>query len=172
MQELDDKDTWHRLGVEALRQGNHQIVEFSYQKTKNYERLSFLYLITGNTEKLAKMLKIAEMRQDNMARFHNALYIGDVRERLKLLEEAGTGAPGYKAPCHLPCHVMHVLLCFPSRCLKRPVRGPYQPLCRLFCHVMDVLLCFSHVLLACPHALLCFYVDVPCDACGSSFDVP
>eukprot|EP00884_Botryococcus_braunii_P010188 jgi/Botrbrau1/19170/Bobra.0077s0079.1 len=88
-QELDDKDTWHRLGVEALRQGNHQIVEFSYQKTKNYERLSFLYLITGNTEKLAKMLKIAEMRQDNMARFHNALYIGDVRERLKLLEEAG-----------------------------------------------------------------------------------
>ncbi len=47
LQELDDKDTWHRLGVEALRQGNHQIVEFSYQKTKNFERLSFLYLITG-----------------------------------------------------------------------------------------------------------------------------
>ncbi len=47
LQELDDKDTWHRLGIEALRQGNHQIVEFSYQKTKNFERLSFLYLITG-----------------------------------------------------------------------------------------------------------------------------
>lgn len=46
-QELDDKDTWYQLGVEALRQGNHQIVEFSYQKTKNFERLSFLYLITG-----------------------------------------------------------------------------------------------------------------------------
>lgn len=30
-QEVDDKDTWHRLGVEALRQGNHQIMEFSYQ---------------------------------------------------------------------------------------------------------------------------------------------
>lgn len=38
MQELDDKETWYRLGVEALRQGNHQIVEFSYQKTKAYER--------------------------------------------------------------------------------------------------------------------------------------
>ena len=50
-QELDDKDTWHRLGVEALRQGNHQIVEFSYQKTKNFERLSFLYLITGAPQK-------------------------------------------------------------------------------------------------------------------------
>ena len=34
----------------------------SYQKTKEFERLSFLYLITGNTEKLKKMLKIAEMR--------------------------------------------------------------------------------------------------------------
>ncbi len=91
MQELDDKDTWHRLGIEALRQGNHQIVEFSYQKTKNYERLSFLYLITGNLEKLSKMLKIAEMRHDSMGRFHNALYLGDVRERLKILEEAGGG---------------------------------------------------------------------------------
>ena len=46
-QELDEKETWHKLGVEALRQGNHQIVEFAYQKTKNFERLSFLYLITG-----------------------------------------------------------------------------------------------------------------------------
>ena len=88
-QELDDKDTWHRLGVEALRQGNHQIVEFSYHKTKNFERLSFLYLITGNLEKLAKMLKIAEMRSDSMGRFHNALYLGDVRERVRILEEAG-----------------------------------------------------------------------------------
>ena len=87
--ELDDKDTWHRLGVEALRQGNHQIVEFAYQKTKNFERLSFLYLITGNEEKLKKMLKIAEMRSDVMGQFHNALYVGDIRERCKILESSG-----------------------------------------------------------------------------------
>ncbi len=89
MQELDDKETWHRLGVEALRQGNHQIVEYSYQKTKNFERLSFLYLITGNMEKLAKMLKISEMRTDVMGSFHNALYLGDIRERVQILEDAG-----------------------------------------------------------------------------------
>lgn len=88
-QELDDKDTWHRLGVAALHQGNHQIVEFAYQKTKNFERLSFLYLITGNEEKLAKMLKISEMRSDVMGQFHNALYLGDVRERVKILEASG-----------------------------------------------------------------------------------
>jgi hypothetical protein len=45
-----------------LLEGNHEVVEMSYQKTKEFERLSFLYLITGNTEKLRKMLKIAEMR--------------------------------------------------------------------------------------------------------------
>ena len=59
------------------------------QKTKNFERLSFLYLITGNLEKLSKMLKIAEMRNDVMGRFHNALYLGDVRERLRILEDSG-----------------------------------------------------------------------------------
>lgn len=29
------------------------------------------------------MLKISEMRQDAMARFHNALYLGDAAERVK-----------------------------------------------------------------------------------------
>ncbi len=31
-------------------------------QTKNYDRLSFLYLITGNITKLKMMLKIAEVR--------------------------------------------------------------------------------------------------------------
>ena len=51
--------------------------------------LSFLYLITGNLERLQKMLKIADMRGDVMGRFHNALYLGDARERVRILEEAG-----------------------------------------------------------------------------------
>eukprot|EP01113_Clastostelium_recurvatum_P048774 TRINITY_DN894_c0_g1_i4.p1 TRINITY_DN894_c0_g1~~TRINITY_DN894_c0_g1_i4.p1 ORF type:complete len:1261 (+),score=453.13 TRINITY_DN894_c0_g1_i4:106-3888(+) len=96
-QVLDDKDCWHRLGVEALRQGNHQVVEMAYQRTKNFERLSFLYLITGNTDKLKKMLRIAEMRQDPMGRFHNALYLGDVEERVKLLNEVGMNSLAYMA---------------------------------------------------------------------------
>ena len=53
--------------------------------------LSFLYLITGNLERLGKMLKIADMRSVVMGRFHNALYLGDVRERLRILEDAGAG---------------------------------------------------------------------------------
>ncbi|CRL04977.1 CLUMA_CG018001, isoform A [Clunio marinus] len=61
---LDDKDCWDRLGQAALMQGNHQVVEMCYQRTKSFDKLSFLYLITGNLEKLKKMNKIAEIRKD------------------------------------------------------------------------------------------------------------
>ncbi|KAF5730113.1 coatomer subunit alpha-1 [Tripterygium wilfordii] len=87
--EIDEKDHWYKLGVEALRQGNAGIVEYAYQRTKNFERLSFLYLITGNMEKLSKMLKIAEVKNDVMGQFHNALYLGDVQECVKILENVG-----------------------------------------------------------------------------------
>jgi coatomer protein complex subunit alpha (xenin) len=82
-------ECWQQLGVEALRQGNHQVVEKAAQMTKDFDRLSFLYLITGNTVKLRKMLKISEIRKDVMSRFHNSLYLGDVDERVKVLEGAG-----------------------------------------------------------------------------------
>ncbi|KAM1123160.1 hypothetical protein FF1_004562 [Malus domestica] len=35
------------------------------------------------------MLKIAEVKNDVMGQFHNALYLGDIRERVKILENAG-----------------------------------------------------------------------------------
>lgn len=54
-----------------------------------------MYLITGNIEKLQKMLKISEMRGDVMGQFHNALYLGDVPERVKILENAGHHALAY-----------------------------------------------------------------------------
>ena len=55
---LDDAACWEKQVEAALLQGNHQIVEMAYQKTKNFDKLSFLYLITGNLEKLRKMMKI------------------------------------------------------------------------------------------------------------------
>ncbi|RGB25538.1 coatomer WD associated region-domain-containing protein [Rhizophagus diaphanus] len=86
---MDRDDCWNKLGAEALRQGNHMVVEMAYQRVKNFDRLSFLYLVTGNVEKLRKMLKIAELRNDNMSRFHNSLFLGDVEERVRLLKEVG-----------------------------------------------------------------------------------
>ncbi|XP_044509861.1 coatomer subunit alpha-2-like [Mangifera indica] len=87
--EIDEKDYWYQLGIEALRQGNAGIVEYAYQRTRNFERLSFLYLVTGNLDKLSKMLKIAEVKNDVMGQFHNAIYLGDIRERIKILENTG-----------------------------------------------------------------------------------
>ena len=57
---LDDKACWEKLGEAALLQGNHQVVEMAYQRTKNFDKLSFMYLITGNLEKLRKMMKIGK----------------------------------------------------------------------------------------------------------------
>jgi coatomer protein complex subunit alpha (xenin) len=66
-----------------------QIVEKAYQQTKNFDKLSFLYLTTGSTEKLSKMQNIANARGDPMSRFHNALYAGDVEGRIEVLRDVG-----------------------------------------------------------------------------------
>ena len=92
---LDDKDCWEKLGEAALLQGNHQVVEMCYQRTKNFDKLSFLYLITGNLDKLRKMMKIAEIRKDTSGQFQNALYLGDIQERVKILNGCGQHSLAY-----------------------------------------------------------------------------
>lgn len=86
---LNDKECWLKLAFEALRQGNSQIVEMAYQKTRNLDRLSVLYLITGNLNKLQKMQQIADTRGDKLRLFHNTLLRGDVEKRVEMLAEAG-----------------------------------------------------------------------------------
>lgn len=85
--ELDRPALWKRLGDEALAHGNHQVVEMAYQKQKQFDKLSFLYLTTGDQGKLARMAKIAEHRGDFTARFQNALYLGEVEDRIQLFKE-------------------------------------------------------------------------------------
>lgn len=84
---LDKPQLWMRLGSEALSHGNHQIVEMAYQKLRSFDKLSFLYLSTGDEEKLARMAKIAEHRGDFTSRFQNALYMGDVQNRVQMFQE-------------------------------------------------------------------------------------
>lgn len=84
---LDKPPLWARLGSEALSHGNHQVVEMAYQKLRSFDKLSFLYLSTGDEEKLARMAKIAEHRGDFTSRFQNALYVGDVQNRVQMFQE-------------------------------------------------------------------------------------
>lgn len=84
--ELDKQALWLKLGNEALSQGNHQVVEMCYQKLKQFDKLSFLYLATGDQSKLARMAKIAEHRGDFTARFQNDLYLGE-KDRVQMFKE-------------------------------------------------------------------------------------
>ncbi|XP_026676159.1 LOW QUALITY PROTEIN: coatomer subunit alpha-like [Diaphorina citri] len=93
--QLEDKSVWERLGHAALMQGNHQIVEMCYQRTKNFDKLAFLYLITGNLEKLKKMMKIAEIRRDISGQYQAALLLGEVGERIKILKSCGQTSLAY-----------------------------------------------------------------------------
>ncbi|KAI9800214.1 MAG: hypothetical protein M1825_004198 [Sarcosagium campestre] len=85
--QIDKPTLWSRLSTEALAHGNHQIVEMVYQKLRHFDKLSFLYLATGDEEKLTRMAKIAEHRGDFTARFQNALYLNDVENRIQMFKE-------------------------------------------------------------------------------------
>lgn len=85
--EIDRPKLWTRLGSEALNQGNHQVVEMCYQKLRSFDKLSFLYLVTGDTEKLNRMAKIAEHRNDYTARLTNSVYLDDVEGRIQMFKE-------------------------------------------------------------------------------------
>lgn len=85
--QLDHPKLWNRLGMEALAHGNHQTVEMTYQKQRLFDKLSFLYLATGDKEKLTRMAKIAEHRGDFTSQFQNALYLGDVESRIQMFKE-------------------------------------------------------------------------------------
>ncbi|KRT79894.1 WD40 domain-containing protein, partial [Oryctes borbonicus] len=92
---LNDKACWDQLAEAALMHGNHQVVEMCYQRTKSFDRLSFLYLITGNLEKLRKMTKIAEIRKERSAQYHGALLLGDVEERIRILKSVNLNSLAY-----------------------------------------------------------------------------
>ncbi|KAJ2591592.1 hypothetical protein IWW49_001457 [Coemansia sp. RSA 1797] len=92
---IDTPAYWNKFSQEALRRGHIQMVELAYQRTKAYDKLSFLYSITGNTEKLVKMQKIAIMRNDLQSRLQNSLFIGDVEDRVRVLQESGQHALAY-----------------------------------------------------------------------------
>ncbi|KAJ2396744.1 hypothetical protein GGI23_003790, partial [Coemansia sp. RSA 2559] len=92
---IDKPAYWEKLSQEALNRGHGSMAELAYQRVKAYEKLSFLYSITGNTEKLEKMQKLSTIRGDLQSRFQNAFYLGDIEDRVRTLREAGQNALAY-----------------------------------------------------------------------------
>ncbi|KAK4318877.1 hypothetical protein Pmani_010141 [Petrolisthes manimaculis] len=77
--QLHHEECWRKLAQKAILYGDITIAETCYQKSKSYEKLSFLYLITGNLTKLRLMLNLHKRRKDYAAWYTNALYLGDVK---------------------------------------------------------------------------------------------
>ncbi|ODQ62238.1 hypothetical protein WICANDRAFT_87542 [Wickerhamomyces anomalus NRRL Y-366-8] len=87
---LNSAQIWEKLGAEALRQGNGSIVELVYQTQHQFDKLSFLYLITGDFNKLAKMETIAEHRGDIGSLIQNTIYNNSTEKRTATFAQAGS----------------------------------------------------------------------------------
>lgn len=94
-QKIKSPATWEKLGKEALDQGNIPIVEMVYQQLHMLDKLSFLYLVTGNTPKLEKMAQIAETRGDIGSLFTNSIYLNDVEKKVEILMASGMYSLAY-----------------------------------------------------------------------------
>lgn len=88
-QKIKNQPTWEKLGKEALDQGNIEIVESVYQQLHLLDKLSFLYLITGDLTKLGKMSQIAESRGDFGSLFTNSIYLNDIEKKIEILMSSG-----------------------------------------------------------------------------------
>lgn len=86
---INTKPIWEKLGKEALIQGNIEIVELVYQQLHLLDKLSFLYLATGDNNKLSKMADIAEKREDIGSLFTNSIYLGDVERKIQTFLHTG-----------------------------------------------------------------------------------
>ena len=95
----------------------------AYQRTKNFEKLSFLYFTTGNTEKLSKMMKIAQMRNDADGHYQTALMLGDIEERIKgIFSLVSEDFASYKHSKKLQISKLYLLEAFLKFSVKK--RGP------------------------------------------------
>ncbi|CAG79756.1 YALI0E19767p [Yarrowia lipolytica CLIB122] len=97
---LDEPSYWTLLGKEALSQGNFRIVELVYQKQQLFDKLSFVYVLAGDSPKLQKMAAIAAHRGDGASMLQNSLYTGSVESRVDLFRSAGLLSHAYAAAKH------------------------------------------------------------------------
>ena len=94
---LDRLQSWNSLADEALMMGNFLIAEECLLRTDNTSRLSFIYLITGNTAKLQALTDDAHVHGDADLRLQNDLVIGDNVDLANALVEAGIPSLAYLA---------------------------------------------------------------------------
>lgn len=92
---LNNAATWKILVEEALAQGNHDVVEDVYQRQREFDKLSFMYLVTNNTDRLSKMEQIAANRDDALGIFQTSIFARSIEPRITLLKNSGMAPLAY-----------------------------------------------------------------------------
>jgi len=86
---LDTTEAWSRLGNLAMLNGDVARAEVSYQKCRDYTKLMFLYVVTGQRHKLVKLARILRVKGDFSGVYQAHLLTGDKEEAAGLLEFSG-----------------------------------------------------------------------------------
>lgn len=87
---LNNNVVWNKLSKEAMLQGDTSLVEMICQIQKSFDKLSFLYLITGDHVKLSKMQEIAQNRGDYASLIANTFYSNSTLLRAKVFSQIGS----------------------------------------------------------------------------------
>lgn len=83
------------LASAALEQGNHDLLEDVYQRQRDFDKLAFVYLETGNRSRLQRLEQLAMQRGDASARFQTSLFLNSAETRIELLQQAGLAPLAY-----------------------------------------------------------------------------
>ncbi|KAJ1919803.1 hypothetical protein H4219_001712 [Mycoemilia scoparia] len=86
---IDKPQYWLKLSQESLRLGHIQVADQAYQRMKDMNKLSFLYSITGATDKQQRLGKTLSLSDNFTQRFQHSLYAGNPEDRIRIFEESG-----------------------------------------------------------------------------------
>jgi len=86
---LDTSETWMNLANLAMLNGDLCMAELSYQKCRAYTKLMFLYLVTGQRDKLTKLARIMRVKGDFSGVYQVYLLTGERDDAADLLEFGG-----------------------------------------------------------------------------------
>eukprot|EP00817_Percolomonadidae_sp_ATCC50343_P006488 CAMPEP_0117430052 /NCGR_PEP_ID=MMETSP0758-20121206/9575_1 /TAXON_ID=63605 /ORGANISM="Percolomonas cosmopolitus, Strain AE-1 (ATCC 50343)" /LENGTH=1221 /DNA_ID=CAMNT_0005217653 /DNA_START=28 /DNA_END=3689 /DNA_ORIENTATION=+ len=87
--QLDQPEIWKQLAAEATKHGDFETVEKCYQNVRNYDQLSFHYLINGSMQNVQNMTNLAVKKDNMQSAYQNSMYLGDVEKRVRLLRKMG-----------------------------------------------------------------------------------
>ncbi|OMJ25613.1 Coatomer subunit alpha [Smittium culicis] len=92
---IDSPIYWDKLAEEALKLGYINIVELSYQRSKSFDKLLNLYILTGQFEKSLKIPVSGNKNSNNSFRYMSSLMLGNIEQQIQLLLECGQSSLAY-----------------------------------------------------------------------------